>query len=125
MQLDGQSFDLEHFRGRPVLVYFWATWCAVCRVEQDNIEALNADLPVVGVALQSGSPEKVRAYMRENGLRVAVRNDPDGAIAAAWGVRATPTGFVIDPNGRIRFREVGYTSEWGWRLRMWWAGHES
>lgn len=120
--LDGSKFDLGAHRGQPVLVYFWATWCAVCRLEQGSIESLASDHHVVGVALQSGSAAEVTNYLREHGLRVPVINDPDGGIAAAWGVRATPTGFVVDRDGRIRFREVGYTTEAGLRLRLWLAG---
>jgi len=89
------------------------------------MESLSVELPVISVALRSGLAEEVRAYMAEHQLRIPVINDPDGSIAAAWGVRATPTAFVVDRHGRIRFREVGYTSEWGWRLRMWWAGRDN
>jgi len=123
--LNGQVLNLGHQRGHPTLVYFWATWCAVCRLEQGAMESLSVELPVISVALRSGLAEEVRAYMAEHQLRIPVINDPDGSIAAAWGVRATPTAFVVDRHGRIRFREVGYTSEWGWRLRMWWAGRDN
>ncbi len=119
--LNGAVFDLGAPRDRPVLVYFWATWCAVCRLEQGAIEAVAADHPVVGVALQSGSAAEVTKYMNEQGLQVAVINDPDGHIARAWGVRVTPTHFIVDARGEIRFRETGYTSELGTRARLWWA----
>lgn len=122
VQLDGRVFDLADQRSRPVLVYFWATWCPVCRLEQSAIESLAADHPVVGIAMQSGTAAEVVKYLREHDLKVPVVNDPDGAIAATWGVRATPTSFVVDSQGRIRFREVGYTSGPGMRLRLWWAG---
>lgn len=119
--LDGGTFDLATERDKPVLVYFWATWCAVCKLEQGAIESVAADHRVVGVAMHSGTDTEVQKYMRENNLKVAVINDPDGSIAREWGVRATPTGFVIDGEGRIRHREVGYTTEVGMRLRLWLA----
>lgn len=118
--LDGGSFDLATARGAPLLVYFWATWCPVCRLEQGSIESLARDHRVVTVALQSGEPATVRKYLEEHGLRVPVINDPDGAIARVWGVRATPTLFFIDRGGSIRFRELGYTTETGMRVRLWW-----
>ena len=121
-QLDGAAFDLTGFRSRPVLVYFWATWCPVCRLEQGAIESLAGDYSVIAVALQSGSAAEVTKYLREHDLRVPVINDPDSAIATAWGVRATPTSFIVDGAGTIRFREVGFTSETGLRLRLWLAG---
>jgi thiol-disulfide isomerase/thioredoxin len=118
--LDGASFDLAARRDAPVLVYFWATWCPVCRLEQGSIEALARDHRVVTVALQSGEPATVRNYLKEHGLVAPVINDPDGEIARVWGVRATPTLFFIDPDGSIRFRELGYTTEAGMRIRLWW-----
>jgi peroxiredoxin len=119
--LDGAVFDLSGLRGEPVLVYFWATWCPVCRLEQGSIESVSRDYRVVGIALQSGSPAEVANYLREHALRVPVVNDPEGVIAAAWGVRATPTSFIVDGAGMIRFREIGYTSEPGLRVRLWLA----
>jgi len=119
--LDGTAFELGEKRDRPVLVYFWATWCTVCRLEQGNIESLLATHSVVGVALQSGNPADVKQYLDTHQLQVPVINDPEGSIAAAWGVRATPTSFIVDRDGQIRFREVGYTTEAGLRLRLWWA----
>jgi thiol-disulfide isomerase/thioredoxin len=119
--VQGESFDLAAHRGRPVLVYFWATWCAVCKLEQGAIESVAGDHTVVGVAMRSGPDAEVMKYLRENSLAVPVVNDPDGAIADAWGVRATPTSFVLDGAGAIRFREVGYTSQIGLRLRLWMA----
>jgi thiol-disulfide isomerase/thioredoxin len=119
--LNGQVFDLAAWRGEPLLVYFWASWCPVCRLEQGAIAALVRDQRVVTVAMQSGSSAEVAKYLREQGLEIPVINDPDGALAARWGVRATPSFFIVDGTGAIRFREVGYTSEPGLRLRMWLA----
>lgn len=118
--LEGETFDLAAARETPVLVYFWATWCPVCRLEQGSIEAVARDHRVVAIALQSGEPATVRKYLAEHGLRVPVINDSDGRIAHAWGVRATPTLFFVDRHGLIRFRETGFTSETGIRLRLWW-----
>jgi len=121
VQIGGQPFDLADWRGRPVLVYFWATWCPVCKILQGSIDSLAGDYRVISVALQSGSPSEVAKYLQEHALRVPVINDPDGAIAARWGVRATPTLFVLDGDGLIRFREIGLTSETGLRMRLWFA----
>lgn len=118
--LDGGVFDLAAQRGRPVLVYFWATWCPVCRLEQGSIESLARDHQLVTVALQSGGSATVLKYRSDNGLRAPAINDPDGALARAWGVRATPTFFFVDRDGLIRFHELGYTTEIGLRFRLWW-----
>ncbi|HKJ09808.1 MAG TPA: protein disulfide oxidoreductase [Gammaproteobacteria bacterium] len=119
--LSGQRVSLAALHGRPVLVHFWATWCPVCRLEQGSIAAIARDHAVLTVAFQDGSAERVRAYMRREGLNYPVLADPDGVLASRYGVRAVPTSFIVGPRGRIRFVEVGYTSEAGLRLRLWLA----
>lgn len=120
--LDGKPVALATVAGRPVLVHFWATWCPICRAEQGSIDALARDVPVITVAMQSGDRAAVVQHLRKEGLRFPVLNDPDGAIAAQWGVRAVPASFIVDGAGRIRFVEVGYTTGAGLRLRLWLAG---
>lgn len=103
------------------LVVFWATWCPVCKAEAGNIEDVARDWPVVSVAMQSGDAATVAKYLQANGLKVPAVNDDDGDIAADWRVRGVPTHFILDPAGNIRFRVVGYATEWGLRFRLWWA----
>lgn len=111
------------WQGKPRVVHFWASWCPVCRAEQSAIDALAQDYPeTVTIAMQSGDEAAVRKFMQEQGLGFSVINDPDGAIAQRWGVHAVPTTFVVDGTGQIRFTEVGYTTGWGLRLRLWLAG---
>jgi len=117
----GQPLVLAAYRGQPVLVYFWATWCGVCKATQSNVDALARELPVLSIASQSGSAAEVTAYVREHGIVPKVVVDAQGALAKRFGVRAFPTTFVIDRDGEIRHVEVGYTTELGLRLRMWLA----
>jgi thiol-disulfide isomerase/thioredoxin len=119
--LDGRTLLLESYRGKPVLLHFWATWCGVCKAEQSNIDELAGALPVVSVASKSGEATQVAAYVREHAIAPRVVVDRFGLIAHRFGVRAFPTTFVIDAAGRIRHVEVGYSSELGLRLRMWLA----
>jgi len=121
--LAGRHYSLPARPGQAVLVHFWATWCPVCRAEQGNIAAIaRDDASVVTVAMQSGAPQEVVRYLQEQQLDFPVVNDADGRIAAAWGVHAVPASFIVAPDGRIRFVEVGYTTEMGLRLRLWLAG---
>ncbi|MDD4929337.1 MAG: protein disulfide oxidoreductase [Gallionella sp.] len=107
----------------PVLVHFWASWCPVCRAEQGSIADIAHDDPnVVTIAMQSGKAEEVARHMREQGIDFPVLNDPDGSIARAWGVHAVPASFILSPDGRIRFVEVGYTTKIGLQVRTWLAG---
>ncbi len=119
--LDGSAVSLVHYRGRPLLLCFWATWCRVCQAEQSNLVAVSRDLPVLTVASQSGPAAHVAAYLRERGLSLKVVVDTRGELARRFGVRAFPTSFVIDARGIVRQVEVGYTTELGLRLRMWLA----
>ena len=121
VDLHGQEVSLADYRGQTVLVHFWATWCRICRLEQGSIESLSRSWPVLTVATQSGWADEVAEHMAENGLTHTVILDPDGALAARYGVRGVPSSFVVDGNGEIRFRESGFTTNWGLRARLWMA----
>jgi thiol-disulfide isomerase/thioredoxin len=103
------------------LVVFWASWCGVCKAEAGNIEAVAERWPVISVAMQSGDHAEVAKYLADKGLKVPAIADDDGDITGPWRVRGVPAHFVLDPAGNIRFRVVGYATEWGLRLRLWWA----
>lgn len=121
--ITGQPYQLPLHASQPVLVHFWASWCPVCRAEQNSIAAIAHDHPnVITIAMQSGSSDEVVRHMRKQGIDFPVVNDPQGRISNAWGVHAVPATFVISPDGQIRFVEVGYTTGLGLRLRLWWAG---
>lgn len=121
-KLDGSAYALPARPAQPVLVQFWGTWCPLCRAEQDSIAAIARDHPnIVTVAMQSGSDAEVSRYLAAHGLHFPVVNDADGRLSAAWGVHAVPASFIIGPDGKIRFIEVGYTTGPGLRLRLWLA----
>ena len=119
--LQGEEFSLSDYRGAPVLLHFWATWCAVCRFEQGSIAAIAEDWPVITVAMQSGGPGEVRSYMDEHDLAFPVVLDEQGRLARLYGVTGVPISYIIDAEGRVRFVEVGFTTEIGLRTRLWWA----
>ncbi|MBU0620995.1 MAG: protein disulfide oxidoreductase [Gammaproteobacteria bacterium] len=121
--LAGKPYTLPTRPERPVLVHFWATWCPVCRAEQGNVASVAQDhSEVITIAMQSGKSEEVARYVQEQQIGFPVINDADGSIAASWGVQAVPASFFIGSDGQIRSTEVGYTTEIGMRLRLWWAG---
>ena len=119
--LNGKQISLEDYKGAPVLVHFWASWCGVCGYEQDNIESIAKDYPVISVAMNSGTMQQVGGFMAQEGLSFPVINDPDGVIAQRYGVKAVPISFIVDGQGGIRFVETGYTTEFGLRSRLWLA----
>ena len=118
------SIDLADLRGKPVLVHFWATWCPMCRLGDDAIDAIAEDVEVVTVATQSGGPLEIAGHMSQEGLSFPVIADPYGEIATRWGVPGVPASFVLDGSGNISYATVGYSTEIGLRGRLWAAGLE-
>ncbi|MBI3562765.1 MAG: redoxin domain-containing protein [Gammaproteobacteria bacterium] len=120
--LAGEPVDIARYgRGRPVLIHFWATWCSVCRLEQGSINAISRDYPVLTIATQSGSGSEVQGYLQKNQLHFPVVLDDSGELLQRFGLHGVPASFIIDPRGNIAYREVGYTTGWGLRLRLWLA----
>lgn len=124
--LDGRPFSLEETLraagGRPVLIAFWATWCELCKVEDGSLEAIASDWPLLSVAIQSGEPDTVARHLRDRNRDFPAIADTDGQIAEDWKIRGVPTHFIVDTRGNVRFRLVGFATEWGLRARLWWAG---
>jgi len=118
--LDGTPFQLDPSAG-PYLVHFWATWCPICKLQQGSIASIAEDQSVMTVALASGSAEEVAEYLRDEGVGMPVLLDDEGALAATWGVQGVPASFVIATDGNIAYAGKGYSSEFGLRLRLWWA----
>jgi thiol-disulfide isomerase/thioredoxin len=121
VDLHGEPVSLADYRGKPVLVHFWATWCGVCKAEQHNIDAVTRDLPALTIASHSQSADEVAAFMAEHGIVQRVIVDEEGELANRFGVHAYPTTFILDGRGKIRHVEIGYTTEIGLRARMWLA----
>ena len=123
---DGVPIDLASQLGpsaAPILVVFWSTWCPVCQAEEGNISAVAEDWPVLSVAMQSGDAAAVSKHLLERGIRLPALVDASGRKALDWKVRGVPTHFVVDAQGQIRFRVVGYATRLGLRARLWWAQH--
>jgi thiol-disulfide isomerase/thioredoxin len=120
--LDGKPFELSQLRGKPAVVYFWASWCGICSAMRSSIQSVAGDHPLVSVAVQSGDAAEVTKYQEENGFHPATVLDEEGSISKQYGLKGVPALFVLDPAGNIRFSSVGFTSELGVRARLWLAG---
>lgn len=119
--MDGTEFTISEFSGRPVLIYFWASWCPICNLVNGNVQSISEDYPVISVASWSEGEVEVKAYMHENQLTFPVLLDNTGELAQAFGLKGVPISFILDPDGEIKFVESGYSSEAGLRLRLWWS----
>ncbi len=119
--ITGKPVDLESYRGRPLLIHFWASWYKICELDRGAISSVAADWPVLTVAMQSGDAERLREFQAHHRMDWRTVADDDAAISKQYGVLAVPTFFILDEQGIIRFRESGFTTSWGLRLRLWLA----
>lgn len=122
--LDGQEVTLNTLsQDRPLLVYFWASWCGICRFTTPTVaEMAQEGGNVIGIALRSGDDEKVQRYLQAKHYQMPLVNDPQGRLSANWQVSVTPTLVIID-KGQVVSSTTGFTSGWGMKLRLWWAGY--
>lgn len=100
---------------------FYKTSCPACKLEAPNIETVSKEYEVLSIAVNSGSDEKVKAYMQEHGLSFNVLNDADGVWAKQFKIEVYPTTFIYDAKGKLRFTEVGYTTTAGLLARLEWV----
>lgn len=119
--LKGNIVSLADYQSEPLLLHFWASWCKICQFEQGAISSVADKWPVLTVAMESGSDEQVTHFMQENELDWNTINDESGEISDQFGIRGVPTSFIIDASGKIKFRESGYTTAAGLKLRLWLA----
>ncbi|MFW5967769.1 MAG: TlpA family protein disulfide reductase [Persicimonas sp.] len=111
--------SLEEFRGKVVLLDFWATWCPPCREQMPAVQNLEDDESLsdsvqilsINTDEQGDDPEKkADDYLEEHDFTFTTLLD-DGSAADAFGVTQLPTLVVVDPDGRITHREMGVHSE--------------
>jgi cytochrome c biogenesis protein CcmG/thiol:disulfide interchange protein DsbE len=112
-QVNGQGdFQLSRLRGQVVLVNVWATWCPPCRMEIPDLSALHRKyagkgFSVVGVAVDREGPDVVRPFASEHAIPYPVVMGDAELIAGYGGIRAVPTSFLIDKQGRLVKKYVG------------------
>jgi len=119
--VDGKPATLSSYKGKAVLIHFWATWCPICTFEQNSIEAISKDNNIITIAMNSGEAMEIQTYMEENNLSFPVIIDEDGILAQQYGVAGVPASFIVNPQGIIEYTEIGYTTNWGLRIRLWLA----
>jgi thiol-disulfide isomerase/thioredoxin len=109
--LDGGDLDLANLRGQVVLLNFWASWCPPCRREMPSMSRLAeqlADQPFRIVAVNIGeSKQEVRAFLEATPLNFPIVFDPLVETTGVWGVPGLPYSFLIDAEGRLRYRLAG------------------
>lgn len=119
--LDDMRADSVMVPGETGVIYFFAPWCFYCRKSIDNLDDLVASGKLSWarvVALEYESLEEVREFIRETGIDLPVLlGGPK--TSTDWQIRGFPTYFVIDGEGRIASRSVGYSTRIGLQVRAW------
>jgi len=117
----GQTVDLATLsQDKPVLVYFWGTWCPVCKTTSPAVNRLSqsSNYPVVTVAVKSGSNQELGSYLSQHNYAFSTINDENGSIFDDWQGQVTPS-FVILKDGKMKQGLTGIQPEWSLKLRLW------
>lgn len=114
----GKHIDLVTLsHEKPVMVYFWATWCPACKFVTPTVDWMNDHFEVVTIALSSGDNRRLNAFIESHDYSFRVINDNHGELGREWGIAATPT-VVIIKEGKITSATTGFSTPPGLWLRM-------
>ena len=110
--VDGKAVELAQFRGKVVILDFWATWCPPCRTEIPGYIALQKKyaqdgLVVVGISVDTDGTAPVRKFVKDFGMNYTVVMADDTVQDAYGPLQGYPTTFIIDRDGRIRDKKLG------------------
>ena len=109
--LDGETVKLSDYKGKRVMLNFWATWCPPCRAEMPDMQKFqeNKDVQVLAVNLTEteSDPNNVQKFVDELNLTLTTPMDTESAVSNEYNVVAYPTTYMIDSNGRIQFIMMG------------------
>ena len=119
--LDGKTYKLSDFRGKIVIVNFWATWCPPCRKEMPYFiklqEKYGNDVQFIGLDVKE-PPDKVKAFVEALGVNYIIGFSTPEIEAKFGGVSGLPTTFIIDRDGRVVERIVGSRPETWFQRRL-------
>ena len=109
--LEGEEVSLSDFRGKRVMINFWATWCGPCRVEMPDMEDfyLKNDVIILAINLTETEPsvQQVQDFVDEFYLSFPILLDETITVATEYEIRPIPTSFLVDSNGIIRNKAFG------------------
>ncbi|MGI8891469.1 MAG: TlpA disulfide reductase family protein [Chthoniobacterales bacterium] len=121
--LEGKTVQLSDFKGKVVVLNFWATWCPPCRAEIPDLVALQKryaarGLVVVGISLDEGGPAKVASFVKKMGINYQVVMGNQEIAQAYDGIEVVPTTFIIDRKGNVASALQGATNVEGFEAQI-------
>jgi peroxiredoxin len=119
----GGRLDLASYRGRPVLLVFWTTWCGICQRELPLLNGMRTDFESKGVsvlAIHLGSQEEADSYLRANRIYLSSVSDSEGTVGREYHISGLPGLVLVGADGRIKRTSSGWISASA--LREWIAG---
>jgi len=110
---DGSSVQLADYKGKIVVIDFWASWCPPCKASFPALDALHGEYQARGVEVLAVNVDERRrdadAFLAGRPHSLTVLYDHEGTSAAAFGVKGMPSSFIVDRSGTIRFTHMGYS----------------
>jgi len=114
--LDGNTVNLSDYKGKVVILNFWAVWCKYCIMEMPDLNELNKELQENNEAVLLAinvkeSPDTVKEYLTSNNIDLKVLMDQDGSVTTKYGIDGFPTTFILNKDGSIYKSIVGKTDK--------------
>lgn len=106
--IHGKPVNLKQFKGKPILLNFWATWCGPCKEELPSMQRLheasksNGAIQIIAISIDRFNIDKVSQYARDLHLSFPILLDPDRETRSAYFVRSLPTSYLIDADGKLQ-----------------------
>lgn len=108
---DGKEYRLSDFRGRPVVLNFWATWCPPCRAEMPALDKAYQERKKDGLLIlainEKEDRDAVRKFRQDMGVSLPMLLDTRGLVGRTYLVQGLPTSFFIEPDGTVAIRWTG------------------
>lgn len=110
--MNGEMQMLSRYRGKIVMIHFWATWCIPCRTEMPAIHRMSKSfddkgLKVLCINVDRGNRKGVETFMQDIGLHFHTLLDPEGEVRKQYEIFALPTAYIIDRDGKFIGRIIG------------------
>ncbi|NNE42800.1 MAG: TlpA family protein disulfide reductase [Gemmatimonadetes bacterium] len=108
----GGKISLDQYKGKVVMLDFWATWCGPCRASIPHLNELyaahqEAGLVILGISVDQAGPDAVRSFMKRTKMNYPLAMANGNIVRAYGGIQSIPTAFLIDREGRVRQKYVG------------------